>query len=287
MSLYKTTALLFMLIWSSVSAQFDKPVPGEYTPSTPEKYKDGIVNPKQSILNTTLPVDILFKDETGKELKLSDLFDGSKPTLLCMMYFKCQSTCGPLINEIYSKIKDLNLKPGKDFNLVFISMDPKEDHLLAGPKKESYLQEFNYSNGEGQYFLTSDQLNVKAITKALDFQLRAIGEGDFSHPTVTYFITPDAKISRFLTGFGYNPQDIKFSLLDAGQGKVGSLLDNILIRCYTFDPKNKGYVRNSMVLMSIAGAITLLSMVSFLGLLWYQDLKKNKKKNKINSIENK
>jgi protein SCO1/2 len=276
MKLYKITALLFIMVLSSVFAQYDKAVPGDFTPSTPEKYEEGIVNPNQNILNTMLPTDAVFTDETGKELKLSDVFNGSKPSLLCMMYFKCQSTCGPLMNEIYEKVSGLNLKPGKDFNLVFVSMDPTEDHELAGPKKESYLKEFNYSNGDGQYFLTSDEANVKIITDALDFKLRAIGDGDFSHPTVAYFITPKGKVSRFFTGFGYKPQDIKFSLLNAGEGKIGSLLDNILVRCYTFDPQNKRYVRNSMALMSIAGALTLLSLGSFLGFLWYQDVKKNK-----------
>ena len=101
--------------------------------------------------------------------------------------------------------------------------------------------------------------------------------GDYSHPTVTYFITPSAKISRFLTGFQFTPQDLKLSLLTAGEGKIGSLLDNILVRCYKFDPQNKRYVRNSMMLMSIAGAVTLIGLTIFLGFLWYHDIKSNKK----------
>ena len=273
----KSIALFVLLVMSSVSAQINKPVPGDYTPTTPEKYTEGITNPEEGILNTELPKDAVFQDSTGKTIKLGDIFNGEKPALMCVMYFDCQSTCGPLMNGVYEKIKELNIKPGKDFNLVFISMEPEEGPELAGPKKAAYLKQYNYESGEGQYFLTTDKKNITAVTKALDFKFRMIeGISDYSHPTVTYFITPNAKISRFLTGFGYNQQDIKFSLLTAGEGKIGTLLDNILVRCYKFDPQNKKYVRNSMMLMSIAGALTLLSLGLFLGFLWYHDLKKKK-----------
>lgn len=275
MKIFNSIALIFILTLSTVFAQISDVVPGNYTPSTPDKYTEGITNPSESILNTFLPVDATFRDETGKEIKLGDLFKGDKPALLSMMYFQCQSTCGPLMNEIYDKIKDLNLKPGKDFNLIFVSMEAKEGPELAAPKKASYVQQYKYANGDGQHFLTSDSANIQQITKSLNFKFKSIGDADISHPTVAYFITPKGKISRFFTGFGYNPQDIKFSLLNAGEGKIGSMLDNILVRCYTYNAGDKQYVRNSMMLMSIAGALTLLTLGLFLGFLWYQDFKKN------------
>ena len=269
------TASLF-----SANAQIlDKPVAGDFEPMTPTKYTDGITNPSEKILNTQIPADIKFKTSDGKEISLDSVLKSEKPSLLCMMYMGCRSTCGPLMNDIYNKIKDLNIKPGSEFNLIFVSMEPKEGPTLAAGKKENYLKEFNYSDGNGHYYLTGSKESITTLTKAIDFKFRAIDETggfDYSHPTVTYYITPDAKISRFLTGFGFNPQDIKFSLLNAGQGKVGSVIDNILVRCYKFDPQNKRYVRNSMMLMSIAGAVTLIGLSIFMGFLWYHDIKNNK-----------
>jgi len=278
---YWYIALTFTLCLFTANAQIlDKAVPGEYEPMTPVKYTDGIVNPAQKILDTEIPSDINFRNSEGVEIAIGSILKSGKPSLLCMMYLGCRSTCGPLMNDIYSKIKDLNVKPGKDFNLIFVSMESKEGPDIAAGKKANFLQEYNYSDGNGHYYLTGTKESIAALTKSLDFHFRAIDETggfDYSHPTVTYYITPEAKISRFLTGFGFNPQDIKFSLLNAGQGKVGTLLDNILVRCYRFDPQNKRYVRNSMMLMSIAGAVTLIGLSIFLGFLWYHDIKRNKK----------
>lgn len=258
----------------------DKPVAGDFEPMTPTKYTEGIVNPDQKILNSTIPDGIMFKDSKGENIAITSLLKGDKPSLLCIMYMGCRSTCGPLMSDIYRKISKLNIKPGKDYNLIFVSMEPKEGPEIAAGKKANYLKEFNYTSGDGHYYLTGTKESIATLTKSLDFKFRAIdatGGFDYSHPTVTYYITPEAKISRFLTGFGFSPQDIKFSLLNAGQGKVGSLLDNILVRCYRFDSKNKQYVRNSMMLMSVAGAVTLIGLVIFLGFLWYYDIKRNKK----------
>lgn len=272
-------ALIFTVCLLSANAQImDKPVPGEYEPQTPSKYLDGIVNPTEKILNKEIPGDIKFRNSKGEEVTTGEIFKNGKPSLLCIMYMGCRSTCGPLMNDVYNKIKDLNIKPGKDFNLVFVSMEPKEGPEIATGKKANFLKEFSYENGEGQFYLTGSKESIASLTDTIEFKFRAIAEiGDYSHPTVTYYISPQAKVSRFLTGFGFNPQDIKFSLLNAGEGKIGSLLDNILVRCYKYDSQNKRYVRNSMMLMSIAGAVTLIGLSIFLGFLWYHDIKKNKK----------
>ncbi len=258
----------------------DKVQPGETELQTPVKYLDGIVNPKDSILNTVLPKEVKFNDSTGKVVTLGEIIANGKPSLVCMMYMGCRSTCGPLMNDVYTKINNLNIKPGKDFNLVFISMDASENSELAAAKKDSFIEAFSYKDGEGQYYLTGSRESVAQVTKALDFNFRAIQEtGDFSHPTVVYFTTPDAKVSRFLTGFDFVPQDLRLSLLNAGEGKIGTVVDNILVRCYKFDSQNKKYIYNSMMLMSISGAVTLFSLSLFLGFLWYSEFKN--KKNKI------
>lgn len=275
-----TIVLIIAGICSANAQIMDKPVAGDFEPMTPTKYTDGIVNPAEKILDTEIPADITFKDSEGNDIQMASILKAEKPSLLCMMYMGCRSTCGPLMNDIYNKIKDLNIKPGKDFNLIFVSMEPKEGPELAKGKKANYLKEYSYSNGQGQYYLTGSKESISSLAGALDFKFRAMdaaGGIDYSHPTVTYYITPGAKISRFLTGFQFTPQDIKFSLLTAGEGKVGSLLDNILVRCYKYDSQNKRYVRNSMMLMSIAGAVTLVGLSVFLGFLWYHDIKKNKK----------
>lgn len=272
---------LFAVI--SLNAQIIKDaVPGDFTPATPAKYTEGITNPGPHIQDTVLPLDAEVRLDNGETVKLGKLFDGEKPALFCVVYYTCRSTCGPLKNDVYNKIRDINLKPGKDYNLIFLSMEPNETIEVASGKKANYLEEFGYEAGsDGHHFLTASKESVTAITKALDFKFVAIEEiSDYSHPTVTYYITPKGKISRFITGFGFNPQDIRLSLLDAGQGKIGSILDNALLRCYRFDPKNKTYVRNSMLLMSVAGAMTLISLALFLGFMWYHEFK-NKEKSTI------
>jgi protein SCO1 len=283
MILLKSIAFALFCFMSVVSAQIIKDaVPGDFTPATPQKYFENVTNPSEKILSKSLPLDVIVRDDNGgTERPLGDFFKSEKPSILCMVYFGCRSTCGPLMNDVYTKIADLSLKVGNDYNLIFISMEPKEDASLAADKKAGFIDGFKYANNDGHHYLTASAESIKQITSALDFKYVAITEtADYSHPTVTYFITPQGTISRFLTGFGFNTQDIKLSLLDAGNGKVGSLLDNALLLCYTFDPKNKTYVRNSMLLMSVAGAVTILFMAIFLGSMWYYEFK-NKDKIKI------
>ncbi|NQZ58141.1 MAG: SCO family protein, partial [Lentisphaeraceae bacterium] len=246
--------------------------PGDHAIDTPDKYTQGIDVIESP--GSQVPLDVAVTDETGAKKTLGDYFNGEKPAILCLVYYNCKSTCGPLTNYVYKKIQEMPIKPIKDYNVIFLSFDPTETADLAAANKKSYLKEYGMeAAAEGHHFLTTDIDNIKRVTTALGFEYRPIGEKDFSHPTVTYILTKDGKISRYLYGFSYFTQDIKFSLMDASEGKIGTAMEKILLLCFSFDPQNHRYVRNSMMLMSIAGALTLLCLGTFLGVLWYKEFK--------------
>lgn len=275
MKLLKSIAFLFILCIPQVQAVYQDNVPGNHVIETPKKYTEGIDVIEK--LGKQVPLDIAVTDEKGNKKTLADYFNGDKPAVLCLVYYKCQATCGPLTNLVYRKSGEMSIKPQEDYNLIFLSFDPTETPDLAMAKKKSYLREYGVEDQQGgHHYLTTDLTNIKRVTATMGFQYAPMDEKDFSHPTVTYVLTSDGKISRYLYGFGYFTQDLKLSLLDAGEGKIGTAMDKILQLCFTFDPKNHTYVRNSMMLMSIAGALTLLCLGGFLGVLWYKEFKKNK-----------
>ncbi len=248
---------LFFVVVNAVerSAKAAEPIP-------PELEGIGI----EEKLGNFIPLDLTFKDEQGKELKLRDFFTDQKPVILNLVYYGCPNLCGFLLNGFVDALKVFTWSPGKEFNVVTVSIDPSEKPALAAQKKEALLKVYSRNGAEaGWHFLTGAEENIKKLAAAVGFKYRYdTEEKQFAHSAAIFVLTPEGKISRYLYGIEFPVRDLKFSLMEATQGKIGSVVDKFLMFCYHYDPKGKKYALMALNLMKLGGAITVLLIFVYL-----------------------
>jgi len=217
-----------------------------------------------------VPLDLSFMDETGRPVLLKDLI--YKPTILTLVYYRCPGICSPLLNGVTEMADKLDMDPGKDYNIVTISFDPREDYTIAGGKKTNYLNNLKKKIPEsGWRFLTGDTLAIAKLTDAVGFRYKRQGE-DYIHGAVITILSPDGKITRYLYGTEFLPLDVKLALTEASEGKTGPAINKLLKFCYSYDPEGRKYVLN---FTRIAGSITLLAVIGFALILTLKKKKHN------------
>jgi protein SCO1/2 len=216
-------------------------------------------------INDRLPLDAEFRDEAGRTVRLGDYF-GLRPVLLAFVYYDCPMLCMQVLSAMTSTLAVLSLDPGKDFELVLVSFDPREKPELAAKKKAEYLARYKRPGTEsGWHFLTGDPPSIKRVTKAAGF--RYVWDNDtqqFAHPTGIIVVTPDGRLARYLFGIEYGPRDLRFAMLEASAGKVGTIADSLLLYCYHYDPMTGRYGLIVMRVLRIAGAGTVLLIGGFI-----------------------
>lgn len=207
-------------------------------------------------LGETIPLGLSFLDEYGQSVKLKDLF--GKPTLFMLVYYRCTGLCSPLMNGVADVVDKLDLQPGKDYNIVTISFDPKETYLMSIEKKKNYFDEMKKKIPDNSWhFLTGDSTSIAKITDAVGF--RYIKQGnDYIHSTAVISVSPDGKICRYLYGTDFNPFDVKLALIEASEGKSGPSIAKIIKLCFSYDPSAKRYVLN---ITRIAGGGIILILI--------------------------
>lgn len=207
-----------------------------------------------------VPLDLVFKNEEGKEVKLRDFFQPNKPVILTLIYYGCPNLCGFLLNGFVDSLKLFPWSPGKEFTVLTVSIDPNENSELAKQKKEALLKIYSRENAEkGWHFLTASGDEAKKLSESVGFKYRYDDvEKQYAHSAAIFVLTPDGKISRYLYGIQFPVRDLKFSLIEATQGKIGSVVDKLLMFCYHYDPKGKKYALMAMNLMKVGAAITVI-----------------------------
>lgn len=215
-------------------------------------------------LNAQLPLDLPFKDEAGRAVKLGDYF-GRKPVLLNFVYFDCTMLCNEVLNGVESSLRVLNETVGKEFDVVTVSFDPRETPVLALGKKKAYLERYKRPEAEqGWHFLTGDQSSIETLTKAAGFNyFWDEASHQFAHASGIVIVTPAGKVSRYFFGIDYAPRDVKFALIESSNEKIGTLADKLLLYCYHYDPAKGNYGFVAMRAVRIGGAVTLLALVGF------------------------
>lgn len=206
-----------------------------------------------------------FKDETGRELLLKDLFD--MPVAIVPVYYRCPSICTPLLQEVTRVVDLCDLEPGKDYRIVTFSFNPKEGPELAKNKKHNMLATMKHKKvaDDAWRYLTADQDNITRLTRAIGFNYRPDeNETDFVHAATVVFVSPKGKISRYLNGLRFNPADLKLAVVDASQGRARSFMQKIQRLCYSFDPKGRQYV---LKVNRIILAVTVLLVLAFVPFL--------------------
>ena len=215
-------------------------------------------------LDAQVPLDLPFVDEHGRDVKLGDYF-GARPVVLVLAYYNCPMLCTLVLNGSISALQTLSFDAGVDFEYVVVSFDPGDTPAMALAKKEGYLPRYGRERGEaGLHFLTGRQSSIEALTKAVGFKYAydpAIGQ--FAHPSLITVLTPGGRISRYLFGFDFPPYDLRLALVEAGEGRIGSAVDHVLLYCYHYDPASGKYGVAILNVVRLGGLLTLAAIGTF------------------------
>ena len=229
-------------------------------------------------LDQQLPLDAAFVDETGKPVHLGDYF-GQRPALFALVYYKCPMLCSEELDGITSSLEMVRLTPGKDFNVIVISIDPSETPADAAKKKAIYLKRYGRpETAGGWHFLTGQSPAIDAVASATGYGYVRVPGPDgkltqFAHASSLQVVTTDGKIAQYYLGVEYSPKDMLLGLIEASGNKIGSPVANILTYCYHYDPQTN---RHSLIVARVVqfgGMVTMASLGGFMFLMFRRDIK--------------
>ena len=222
-------------------------------------------------LGETLDGDLLFTDHEGKSVKISDYF-GDKPVLLTLNYYQCETLCSVQLNGLLSGLKELDWTAGDQFKIVTVSIDPTENAAVAYGKRKAYLEELGRGEVEW-HFLTGQEADIKRLAEAIGFKYAYDPVAQqYAHPAVITFLSPDGLIARYIYGIQFNARDIKFSLIDAAKGKVGNLMEKMIMSCFSYDHTLGKYTATAFGIMRIGGLLSMFAIGAFSFIMWRREL---------------
>jgi protein SCO1 len=218
-------------------------------------------------LDAQLPLDTPFTDESGRAVKLGDFF-GQRPVMITIVQFSCQNLCTLELNGLCRALNSCALQPGKDYELVTISFDPRESTEAAAGKKRIYQYQVNKDGIAGAWhFLTGSPESIKKITEAIGFRyVYDAAHDQYVHSAALMIATPDGRMSKYLYGAEFEPNDIRLSVADADQSKVGSLSEEFLLYCFHYDPVTGKWTVAVRNLLRAGAVLTLGAVGSFVGI---------------------
>ena len=210
-------------------------------------------------LNAQLPLDLRFKDEAGRDVKLGDYF-GRRPVILTLNYFECPMLCTEVLNGLTSTLGVLSFSIGKEFDVVTVSFDPHDTPELALQKKANYLARYKRAGAaEGWHFLTGRPPEISMLTRAVGFRYAYNADArQFAHASGIMVATPEGRLSHYFYGIEYGPRDVRLALIEAADRKIGSPADQLLLACFHYDPSTGRYSLAVMTVVRVAGVATLV-----------------------------
>jgi protein SCO1/2 len=216
-------------------------------------------------LGAQVPVDLTFRDEAGREIRLAD-FVHSNPVILTLNYYKCPMLCTVELNALLRSLQMLPFDPGRDFAIVTVSIDPTETPSLAAAKKTSYIRRYGRKNASaGWHFLTGEEPSIRKLAQAVGFRYARDSEtGQYAHAAGFVVLTPDGRIARYFYGLDYPPRDLRLALVEASAHKIGSAIDQLLLVCFHYNPMTGRYNLAVMTLLRIGGVATALGLATFI-----------------------
>jgi protein SCO1/2 len=239
--------------------------PGSPSTGLPTALRDVRIEQK---LDQQLPLDLVFRDESGQQVKLGQYF-GQKPVVLAFVYYDCPMLCTQVLNGMVTSFRVLPFQIGKEFEVVTVSFDSRETSALATNKKKVYVdylpEKMRPAAANGWHFLTGDAENIAKLTDAAGFRYHYDeATRQFAHASGIMLTTPEGKLSRYFYGVEYAPRDLRLGLIESSQNKIGSPVDQLLLYCYHYDPSTGKYGAAVMKIMRIAGVATVLVIVAML-----------------------
>src|SRR5271155_2814275 len=214
-------------------------------------------------LNAQLPLDLAFRDETGRNVQLREYFT-QKPVLLALVYYGCPMLCNQTEQGVVGTLRMLSFNPGRDYEVVFVSFDPRESPDMAAQKKESAMTHFRRpETASGWHFLTGSKESIDALTKGANFRYSFDQKSNlFAHASGIMLLTPDGRISRYFYGVEYPSRDVRLGLVDASAGKIGTPIDHLLLYCFEYDPSTARYSTTILRILRLGGVATILTLVA-------------------------
>ena len=214
-------------------------------------------------LNGQIPLDLPFRDETGRDIQLREFF-GQKPVVLAFVYYSCPMLCDQIQMGIVGSLRMLSFNPGRDYEVVFISFDSRDTPEIAAKKKQQDLDHFRRpETASGWHFLTGSQESIAAVTNAANFRFRFDEKSKtFAHTSGVLLLTPDGRISRYFYGIEYPGRDMRLGLVDASAGKIGTPIDHVLLYCYHYDPSTAKYSASILRIIRVGGILTIAGIVA-------------------------
>ena len=264
-------ALMTPWLQAQVSSYSDKSVGQE---DKPPSLLNGVGIAQH--LNGQLPLNLTFTDDAGRHVQLGDYF-GKRPAILALVYYRCPMLCSEEMDGLASALQMVNFVPGKDFNIVAVSIDPTEGTDLAAAKKREYVKRYGHlETANGWHFLTGTQPNIDALTEAVGFKyvkLEVPGSNlmQFAHASSIQIVTPEGKLAQYYMGVEYSPKDLLLGLDEASNNRIGSPVDNILTYCYHYDPQTNTHSLIIARVVQLGGFLTLVLLGGFMALMLRRD----------------
>ncbi|NUM77055.1 SCO family protein [candidate division KSB1 bacterium] len=225
-------------------------------------------------LGEQAPLDLEFYDEAGNTVLLQQYF-GEKPVILALVYYNCPMLCNLVLNGLTKNLKPLSFSAGEEFDIISLSFDHRETPALAAEKKKNYLKDYDRASAaSGWHFLTGDSVNISRLAEAVGFryQFDPVTK-EYAHAGGIMVLTPQGKLARYFYGVDYPSRDLRLSLVEASENKIGSPVDQLLLYCFHYDPRTGKYGLVIMNVLRLAGIATVLVLVAFVIVMLRRDRK--------------
>jgi protein SCO1/2 len=260
--------LLSLVASPAIGQMYRRPPDIEVDPTRQVREK---VDIKQK-LNTKIPLELEFRDEQGKTVRLGDYF-GKRPVILTLNYYECPMLCTVMLNELTRALNAVKYRIGKEFEVVTVSISPTETPELAARKKANYVKAYRYSGADkGWHFLTGQETNIRRLADAVGFEYTYDPRTkQYAHPPVVMVLTPDGRLSRYLMGINYSARDFQFAIMEASEGKIGNPVARLVLYCYQYDPSTGKYGLVIIRLVQVGGVLTVVGLGLLIGgFLWWE-----------------
>jgi protein SCO1 len=223
-------------------------------------------------LGQRAPLDVRLRNHEGSEVELGGFF-GDRPVLLAPVYYDCPMLCSLVLDGVVRSLKPLSLLPGRDFEVLAVSFDPRDTPLKAAESRTTALQRYRRAEAEpGWHFLVGEEAEVARLMDAVGFRYRFDPtSGEYAHAGAVILLTPEGEVARYFYGVEYPPKDIRLGLVEASQGRIGSVVDQVMLFCYRYDPALGRYSAVTMNVVRLGGVVTVLAIATFVSLMLWRE----------------
>jgi protein SCO1/2 len=247
---------------SSASAQYGDP-PKRVMPTSQKPAILQNVGIEQRI-GGQLPLDATFKDENGRDVRLGDFF-GARPAVIALAYYQCPMLCSQVLNGMLGSLKTLSFTPGRDYDVIVVSIDPRDGFREAADKKATYLSHYGRPDtAAGWHFLTGTDASIAPLASAIGFHYTYDQNlKQYAHPAAIYVATATGKVARYFMGIDFAPRDVRLALVEASDNQLGSVADSVLLLCYHYDPATGKYGAATLNAVRVGFIATVGALLTF------------------------